>query len=166
MELGFNGKVAIVTGGARGIGESIVEGFVREGASVVIGDIIFDAARELAEKLSKSSVKVIAVKTDVTKKSDADKILASYNLKRMGPVKNHYFKPFKVDTWGKFYKKYKPQIDEILGADNLFGFTVGTFGPINLKNRIFLIDKDGAYYFIKLVGDKLVAVNYGGIVLI
>ena len=34
------GKIAIVTGGARGLGESTVRRFVEEGAEVVIGDIL------------------------------------------------------------------------------------------------------------------------------
>jgi len=85
MELGLKGKVAIVTGGARGIGSNIVEGFAREGANVVIGDILFDVAQELAEKLSKGGTKVLAVKTDVSQKSDADN-LAAAALKEFGKI--------------------------------------------------------------------------------
>jgi len=85
MELGLKGRVAIVTGGARGIGGSIVEGFAREGASVVIGDILFDAAQELAKKLSKGGAEVLAVKTDVSQKSDADN-LAAAALKEFGKI--------------------------------------------------------------------------------
>ena len=85
MELGLKGKVAIVTGGARGIGGNIVEGFAREGASVVIGDILSDVAQELAEKLSKGGTKVLAVKTDVSRKSDADNLVAT-TLKEFGKI--------------------------------------------------------------------------------
>ncbi len=49
MELGLKGKVAIVTGGARGIGRDIVEGFAGEGTSVVVSDILSDEASELAK---------------------------------------------------------------------------------------------------------------------
>ena len=85
MELGLTGKVAIVTGGARGIGKSIVEGFAKEGASVVISDILFDVARELAEKLTRNGTRVLAVKTDVSKKSDAHN-LAAATMKEFGKI--------------------------------------------------------------------------------
>jgi len=85
MELGLRGKVAIVTGGARGIGGNIVEGFVREGANVVIGDILYDNARELAQKLSRGKAKVRAVRTDVTKKADVDNLIAT-TMKEFGRI--------------------------------------------------------------------------------
>ena len=85
MELGLTGKVAIVTGGARGIGESIVEGFAKEEASVVISDILLDAAQELAEKVKKGGAKALAVKTDVSKKPDADNLVAA-TLKEFGKI--------------------------------------------------------------------------------
>jgi len=49
MELGLEGKVAIVTRGARRIGSAIVEGFVKEGAGVVVADIRLDEAQQLAD---------------------------------------------------------------------------------------------------------------------
>ena len=53
MDLGLKGKVAIVTGGVRGIGASIIEGFVKEGTNVVITDNALDTAQQLAEKIQR-----------------------------------------------------------------------------------------------------------------
>ncbi|TIR81534.1 MAG: SDR family NAD(P)-dependent oxidoreductase, partial [Mesorhizobium sp.] len=44
-------KVAVVTGGAQGIGAAIVRGFAAEGAHVVIADMALDKAEALAREL-------------------------------------------------------------------------------------------------------------------
>jgi 3(or 17)beta-hydroxysteroid dehydrogenase len=50
----LQGKVALVTGAARGIGEAICRAFAAEGAQVIVTDIIEDAGRELALSLGGS----------------------------------------------------------------------------------------------------------------
>ncbi|MGI5128152.1 glucose 1-dehydrogenase [Pseudonocardia sp. CA-107938] len=47
----LSGKVAIVTGAARGQGEATVRAFVREGASVLATDVVDDAGKALADEL-------------------------------------------------------------------------------------------------------------------
>ncbi|PQA73002.1 SDR family NAD(P)-dependent oxidoreductase [Brucella oryzae] len=61
----FDGKVAIVTGGASGIGEATVRAFVREGANVVIADYS-EHGQQLANELAGRTERAIFVKTDVT----------------------------------------------------------------------------------------------------
>jgi NAD(P)-dependent dehydrogenase (short-subunit alcohol dehydrogenase family) len=85
MDLRLEGKIAIVTGGGQGIGAAIVEGFAKERANVVIADIGLDTAQELAKKIGRGGVKVLAVRTDVTKKSDVDN-LVSITLKEFGKI--------------------------------------------------------------------------------
>lgn len=52
----LDGKVALVTGGARGQGEAEARLFVAEGASVVVGDVLVDAGAALADELGPKAV--------------------------------------------------------------------------------------------------------------
>lgn len=61
------GRAAVVTGGARGIGEGMVRRFVEEGARCVIADIDVEAGERLAAELGDS---VVFVRTDVTSEAD------------------------------------------------------------------------------------------------
>ncbi len=67
MDLGLNGRVAIVTGSARGIGAETARMLAKEGAAVVITDLDLDAARETASGIEQAGGKAIAVQCDVRK---------------------------------------------------------------------------------------------------
>src|SRR5690349_18413851 len=70
----LEGKVAIVTGGAAGIGRAMVERFVLEGARVVIADVDPEAGAALASELGDAAV---FQPTDVT---DADQVQAAVDV--------------------------------------------------------------------------------------
>lgn len=63
------GKVAVVTGGAKGIGRGIVERFAAEGAKVVLVDVDEQTARAVAAPLGDS---VLFVRADVTSEADLE----------------------------------------------------------------------------------------------
>ncbi|MFF2483029.1 SDR family NAD(P)-dependent oxidoreductase [Paenibacillus sp. NPDC058071] len=67
-------KVAIVTGGASGIGLETVKLFVREGAKAVIADFA-EQGQEVAEQLKKEGFEAHFVKTDVTREDDVKKMV-------------------------------------------------------------------------------------------
>jgi 3alpha(or 20beta)-hydroxysteroid dehydrogenase len=75
-----DGKVVLVTGGARGMGEAHAEALVAEGARVVIGDILDDLGRGVAEKLGDAA---IFVRLDVTEPAQWDDAVAA-SLKSFG----------------------------------------------------------------------------------
>jgi NAD(P)-dependent dehydrogenase (short-subunit alcohol dehydrogenase family) len=63
-------KVAIITGGARGQGAAEARLFAREGASVVIGDILTAEGRAVEEEIAEQGGRAVFVKLDVTMEDD------------------------------------------------------------------------------------------------
>lgn len=63
----FKGKVALVTGGARGMGASHVQALAEEGAKVVVADVLEADGKELADRLGDD---VTFIKLDVTSEHD------------------------------------------------------------------------------------------------
>ena len=78
-----NGNVAIVTGGAMGIGQAIVQALLAEGAKVVIADR--DGAQEAAKALDNAGDSVIGVTCDVSSQSDTEDV-ASVALEAFGRI--------------------------------------------------------------------------------
>ena len=67
-------KVAIITGGASGIGESTVRLFIEEGAKVVIADFS-ERGKELSDELNAHGYNTLFIKTDVTKEADIKQLI-------------------------------------------------------------------------------------------
>jgi sorbitol-6-phosphate 2-dehydrogenase len=77
MNISLKSKVAIVTGGASGIGKGIVMGLAEAGADVAIADVRADAAEALAREVAKKfRVRCIGVQTDVTQKASVEAMVA------------------------------------------------------------------------------------------
>ena len=76
----LTGKVALITGAARGMGASHAELFVKEGAKVVITDVL--DGTETAKRLGDHCV---YMKHDVTKREDWEKVVAETE-KQFGPI--------------------------------------------------------------------------------
>lgn len=69
-------KVAIVTGGASGLGEATALEFVKEGAKVAIADIS-EKGQDISEDLNSQGYDTIFVTTDVSKEEDIKNLIAT-----------------------------------------------------------------------------------------
>jgi 3-oxoacyl-[acyl-carrier protein] reductase len=69
-------KVAIVTGSGRGIGRSISEALMAEGASIVINDMNEELCKATAEELTKAGGKVLGIVCNVTDSASIEKMVA------------------------------------------------------------------------------------------
>lgn len=72
----LNGKTAIVTGGARGLGAQIAQGFAEAGANVVICSRKLEACQEMSEKLKNLGVDSLAFACDITNQEDIQKVVS------------------------------------------------------------------------------------------
>lgn len=66
----LEGKVALITGAARGIGKGLAEIFAAEGASVVVTDVLVEPGEEVAAQLRDQGYNAIFQKLDVTSQAD------------------------------------------------------------------------------------------------
>lgn len=115
------GKVAIVTGGAGGLGRGMVERFVDEGAQVVIADVDAEAGKALADELGDA---VAFVETDV---SDADQVqgMVAAAVARFGGLHVLCNNAGISSAQRRFLADDMRDFDRVM-AVNLFGVMAGT----------------------------------------
>ena len=78
-------KVAIITGGAEGIGKAYALAYVKEGAKVVIADINEKAAKATEQEIKSVGLEALAVTTDVSRVSDVDNMVEK-TIARFGKI--------------------------------------------------------------------------------
>jgi 3-oxoacyl-[acyl-carrier protein] reductase len=76
MDLGLKDRVAIVTGGSRGIGKAICLGLAAEGCSVALCARGEETLRQTEAELKVAGVKVLASVLDVTRTEDAERFIS------------------------------------------------------------------------------------------
>ena len=105
-----NGRIALVTGGARGIGAAIARGLAQDGMSVVIADVLAKEGGETAESINRGGGTALAIELDVTDSASVDVgvALARERLGQIDVLVNNagwdHYKRF-VDTDEAFWEQ-------------------------------------------------------------
>lgn len=135
----LEGKVALITGGARGMGASEAQLFLDEGAKVVITDILDEVGQETARRLSPDGSRCIFYRHDVTNESEWDSVVA--------------------DAIGAF-----GQIDVLVNNAGIF--EQGSILDTSLKNfeRTMDINVTGVFLGMKTVAPHMVQRKQGSII--
>ncbi|WP_152045325.1 L-iditol 2-dehydrogenase [Aureimonas psammosilenae] len=127
-------KVAIVTGGAQGIGAAMAKAFADEGAHVVIADIALDRAEETARALGGRS---FGIKLDVSDKASIDATVSAV-VEKLGGI-------------------------DIL-VNNAAVFEAGPFLEITEKSfdKQFVVNTKGTLFTLQAVARRMVEQGRGG----
>ena len=138
-QIDLNGHVAIVTGGAQGIGQAIVERFAASGARVEIWDLDGDLAEETAAEMGET---VTARAVDVT---DADAVARA----------------------AKAVEGAHGRIDILVTSAGIAGPNKRTWEyPVDDWGRIMRINLDGTFHCCRAVVPSMIEQGYGRIVTI
>ena len=114
----LQGRVATVTGAGRGMGEAIARKLAAEGAAVVVSDIDLDNAKKVAEEITRTGARAVALKTDVGEESDAS-LLAATAVEQFGGLDIHVNNAG-ISTTKLFMETTKEDMERILRV-NLTG---------------------------------------------
>ncbi len=107
----LEGKVAIITGGANGMGAEECRIFAREGAKVVIADVMEEEGRQVEAEIAESGGDAVFMRLDVTSESDWDEVveatIARYGkldalVNNAGISGTHHPDTMSVEAWNTF----------------------------------------------------------------
>jgi 3-oxoacyl-[acyl-carrier protein] reductase len=135
----LNGRIAIVTGGAQGIGRAIVERFLQSGAAVAIWDRDLPLAQTTANGL-KTSGRVATFAVDVRNYADVERA--------------------RDET-----KKAFEHIDILVNNAGIAGPNVTTWEyPLDAWREVMAVNLDGPFHCCRAIAPLMIAQNYGRIV--
>ena len=119
----LDGKVALISGGARGQGAAEARLFAQEGARVVFGDVLVEQGRQVEAQIRELGGDVTFVKLDVTNETDWENAVAAalYNYGKLDVLVNNAG----VVSWGTLEDTTSEEWDRVMDV-NAKGVFLGT----------------------------------------
>ena len=130
----LNGKSAIITGAARGIGKAFAKAYVKEGATVAIADINFEGAEKTALEIG---VDAYAIRLDVTDQSS-------------------------IDDAVRTVEEHSAGIDILINNAALFDLAPISEITRESYHRLFSINVAGTLFMLQAVAKSMIARGKGG----
>ena len=130
-------KVAIVTGGAMGVGEAIVKRLAQAGASVMIADINTDAARQTAGRINASGVEVQFIQADAGSVADAERVVQS-TIKAFG------------------------RLDVLVNNAGIYPFSKALDISEEMWDKVYNVNTKGVFFYSKVAAQKMIDCGNGG----
>ncbi len=132
-------KVAIITGGAHGMGEAEARLFAKEGAAVVIADVLNDMGESVAADINAGQGRAMFVRTDVTSETDWKNLIART-----------------IAAYGK--------LDILVNNAGISGSAVGDQDSIEGWNKLIAINQTGVFLGTTLAAKEMAKAGKGSIV--
>ena len=132
-------KVAIVTGGAHGMGEAEARLFAREGAAVVVADVLDQAGAAVAADINASQGRAMFVRIDVTSETDWQNLIART-----------------IATYGK--------LDILVNNAGISGSAVGPHDELQGWKRLLEVNATSVFLGTKLAAAGMAKTGGGSIV--
>ena len=153
----LDGKVAIVTGAARGIGKAIAQRFVAEGASVVLSDIAAEAGKATADELGKTG-RTAFIEADVGDAAAVARLVEGACKAFTGDVDILINNAGIVHT-AEFLDLAEADFDKVLRVNLKGSFLVGQAVARRMVEQVKAGRKPGAIVNMSSVNARLAIVN-------
>jgi NAD(P)-dependent dehydrogenase (short-subunit alcohol dehydrogenase family) len=132
----FEGKVAIVTGGALGMGRVTAQEFARQGAQVTIADIDPAAGAAAVADIERDGGQALVVEADLARAADCERVVRS-TVERFGGVdvlfNNVGIQP--LDSYANAEETSEAQWDRILGVNLKSYFLMAKYALPEIRKR-------------------------------
>ncbi len=132
-------KVAIITGGAHGMGEAEARLFAKEGAAVVIADVLSEKGEAVAADINAGQGRAMFVKTDVTSEADWKALIEKT-----------------IAAYGK--------LDILVNNAGISGSAVGDQDSLEGWNKLIAINQTGVFLGTTLAAKEMAKAGKGAIV--